>query len=115
MACQNLCCPALQKNVTDGKGLRDVEKIVRRKIKFYGSVQGVGFRFRAKYAAECCGVVGWVRNEWDGSVEMEAQGTEEDIQEMINKIRAGRHVDVSDIASRDIPVEDGDSGFHIKH
>ncbi|MBR6351839.1 MAG: acylphosphatase, partial [Firmicutes bacterium] len=42
--------------------------IIRRHIVFYGWVQGVGFRWRARNAAQAVGVTGWVRNEYDGSV-----------------------------------------------
>ena len=45
--------------------------MVRKHFKITGRVQGVGFRYRAKYAASGMGLTGWVRNEWDGSVEME--------------------------------------------
>ena len=47
------------------------EPIIRQRIIFTGSVQGVGFRFRARCAAEQYGCTGWVRNEYDGSVLME--------------------------------------------
>lgn len=50
--------------------------IVRKHIIFYGYVQGVGFRYRARHAADLYGCTGWVRNEWDGSVSMEIQGEE---------------------------------------
>ena len=43
-------------------------------MKVYGRVQGVGFRYSARYCALELGLAGWVRNEWDGSVEMEVQG-----------------------------------------
>lgn len=89
--------------------------IIRKHIQFFGDVQGVGFRYRAKHAAESCGITGWVRNEWDGSVTMEAQGTEEEIREVIKMIRAGRYIDIRDMAVKDIPVEEYDRGFHIKH
>ena len=68
-----------------------MEKI-RRHIVFYGSVQGVGFRYRAYYAAQACGVSGWVRNCYDGSVEMEAEGTEKAIDDMILAIEKGTYV-----------------------
>ena len=50
------------------------QEIIRRRIRFYGWVQGVGFRYRARYAADAAGATGWVRNEFDGSVTMEVQG-----------------------------------------
>ena len=43
---------------------------VRKHIVFQGRVQGVGFRYTAKYMAQSLGLVGWVQNEWDGTVTM---------------------------------------------
>ena len=37
-------------------------KIIRRKIRVSGSVQGVGFRYRMEYASSMVGTTGWVRN-----------------------------------------------------
>ena len=42
-------------------------------------MQGVGFRYRARQAADMVGCTGWVRNEWDGSVSMELQGRSHDL------------------------------------
>ena len=49
-------------------------KIIRKHFFFKGRVQGVGFRYRAQNAASMYSVTGWVKNLYDGSVEMEAQG-----------------------------------------
>ena len=46
-----------------------------RKHIFAGLQSGVGFRYRALYAASL-GLTGWVQNLWDGRVEMEVQGEE---------------------------------------
>ena len=43
---------------------------VRKHIYFYGRVQGVGFRYYAVQKAGQLGLAGWVRNRYDGSVEM---------------------------------------------
>jgi len=48
-----------------------MNNMVRKHINFHGWVQGVGFRYHARHAAELYGCTGWVRNEWDGSVTME--------------------------------------------
>ena len=48
-------------------------KIIRKHFFFKGRVQGVGFRYRAQNAASLYSVTGWVKNLYDGSVEMEAQ------------------------------------------
>ena len=56
---------------------------VRKHIYFYGRVQGVGFRYYAVQKAGQLGLAGWVRNRYDGSVEMEVEGAETDIDQMI--------------------------------
>ena len=47
---------------------------IRRRWRFTGTVQGVGFRYYARAAALHLGLTGWVANNWDGSVTLEAQG-----------------------------------------
>ena len=42
---------------------------VRKHIVFHGRVQGVGFRYTAKYLANSLNLVGWVQNEWDGTLQ----------------------------------------------
>ncbi len=44
------------------------------KIRIYGRVQGVGFRYSAQREAEKHDLKGWVKNEADGSVTVEATG-----------------------------------------
>ncbi len=50
------------------------EKSIRKHLIFSGRVQGVGFRYRAMNIAQMLGLTGWVKNRWDGKVEMEVQG-----------------------------------------
>jgi len=50
---------------------------VRKHIYFYGRVQGVGFRYYAVQKAGQLGLAGWVRNRYDGSVEMEVEGADD--------------------------------------
>ena len=88
--------------------------MVRKHIVFYGSVQGVGFRWRAKNAAEHFSCTGWVRNEWDGSVSMEIQGTEEAIESVILAIEKGTFVHIANIDMKDIPVVDSEYGFRAE-
>ncbi len=51
----------------------------RLRMVFRGEVQGVGFRWTARIVADRVGCTGWVRNESDGSVTMELQGTDDQI------------------------------------
>ena len=61
------------------------ENRIREHYVFFGRVQGVGFRYRAKYVANGLRITGWVRNDWDGTVEMEAQGTLEQLNAQIDQ------------------------------
>ena len=58
------------------------EKVCKH-IFFYGRVQGVGFRYYAVQKANQLGLTGWVKNLYDGSVEMEVEGQEELIDQLI--------------------------------
>ena len=88
-----------------------MSEIIRRKIQFYGAVQGVGFRYRAKHAAQNVGATGWVKNEYDGSVSMEIQGTEEQIDQVILAAEKRSYVYIMDMKVKTIPVVDGEYGF----
>ena len=87
---------------------------VRKHITFYGWVQGVGFRYRARHAAQLYGCTGWVRNEWDGSVTMEIQGTEEAIDNVILAIKRGTYIRIEHMDSRMIPVDPNERAFRTE-
>ncbi|MBQ4350775.1 MAG: acylphosphatase [Clostridia bacterium] len=86
--------------------------IIRQHITFTGSVQGVGFRYRAHHAADLYGCTGWVRNEYDGSVAMEIQGTEEQIRQVILALERGTFVRIENMDVKNIPVIGDERGFH---
>ncbi len=88
--------------------------MIRKRIIFYGWVQGVGFRYRARQAAELYGCTGWARNEWDGSVTVEIQGEEEDIDKVILAIERGTYVRIENMDSRTIPVDAAEYGFRTE-
>ncbi len=62
---------------------------VARRFLIRGGVQGVGYRFFAQRAAAKHQVVGYVRNESDGSVEVLAEGPASDIEAFKNELAAG--------------------------
>jgi len=59
------------------------------KLNVFGKVQGVFFRALTKDAAERLGINGFVRNEPDGSVYIEAEGAEEKLNQFIEWCRFG--------------------------
>lgn len=58
-------------------------------IKISGKVQGVFFRKSAKDEADRLGLVGWIRNDADGSVETLAVGPKEKLEEFIKWCKSG--------------------------
>ena len=87
--------------------------LIRRHIVFCGYVQGVGFRYRAYHAAHRYGCSGWVRNNWDGSVTMEIQGEEDQIDQVILAIEGGTYIRIENLDVKDIPVVEDEYDFRF--
>lgn len=83
---------------------------VRKHIFFSGRVQGVGFRYTAAYLARSLDLTGWVRNLWDGRVEMEVQGRPEAIESLLSELRNQRFIVIKDVEIHEMPVIE-ETGF----
>jgi len=80
-----------------------------------GRVQGVGFRFFAERWANQLGIRGYVKNLWDGGVEVYAIGEEISLQEFKRHLAEGpRSARVSGIEESDEPVRKEYSTFLIE-
>lgn len=85
----------------------------RKHIIFTGTVQGVGFRYRAKHIAQALGLTGWVRNTWDDKVEMEIQGTETSIQKLLELLQNQSFIYIEGIEIEELPLQE-EGSFHIR-
>jgi acylphosphatase len=54
-----------------------------------GSVQGVGFRYFIQRKARQLGLRGWVRNNDDGTVELLAEGSRSDLEQLMMAAEEG--------------------------
>lgn len=90
------------------------EKMIRRRIVFYGTVQGVGFRWRARHLASLYGCTGWCRNEWDGSVVMEIQGDAATVARVLIALENGRFIEVTRMESRELDTLEGERDFRTE-
>lgn len=81
---------------------------------FHGEVQGVGFRYTARQAANALGLTGWVRNENDGSVSVEIQGDRECIQEWLRMVNSGRYIDISHVDTQEIDTVEPERNFRVE-
>jgi acylphosphatase len=55
----------------------------------HGRVQGVSFRYYTQRRASELGLVGYVRNQWDGTVEVVAEGQRPDVEKLLAFLRVG--------------------------
>jgi acylphosphatase len=80
-----------------------------------GRVQGVGFRAFVMQQAQNLGLSGWVRNRWNGSVEVLAEGSRDVLETFLSLLRRGpRSSYVSDL-DFDWSEFQGDlSGFFVR-
>lgn len=88
--------------------------MIRKHIEFTGRVQGVGFRYRAKHAADMYGATGWIINNPDGTVTMEVQGSEEQIDKVLIAIEKSLYIKINDMKAWDIPVIEVERTFRNK-
>ena len=66
-------------------------KITRKTLhaRVDGVVQGVGFRYSALHQARRLGLSGYVRNLWNGRVEVVAEGQQEQLQQLERWLHRG--------------------------
>jgi acylphosphatase len=64
-------------------------KPARLHAKVEGDVQGVGFRAFVEQTAFQLGLQGWVRNRWDGSVEVLVEGEKDLLEKMLAALKRG--------------------------
>lgn len=57
-------------------------------VRFEGRVQGVGFRFTTKEIASSFRVTGYVANLPDGSVQLVAEGSKDEVERFLRAIRS---------------------------
>lgn len=80
-----------------------------------GSVQGVGFRMFVLQQAEALGLTGWVRNTFDGKVEVLAEGAYAELEKLLEKLRLGpRSAFVTEVQKEWQPATGEFSNFTVR-
>jgi DNA ligase D-like protein (predicted 3'-phosphoesterase) len=94
--------------VSESTGARAVRAVVG------GAVQGVGFRETTRRRARGLGVLGWVRNEADGTVAVHAEGAPDAVEQLVAFLRRGpRGARVAEVSLEEVRVE-GHEQFAIR-
>jgi acylphosphatase len=80
-----------------------------------GRVQGVGFRYFVEENAVDLGLTGWVRNCWDGSVEVKAEGKRADLDRLLTELQRGpRSAFVTNIKTEWLPATGEFASFRVR-
>ncbi len=88
---------------------------VTKHIIIRGMVQGVGYRFFCHREAAALGVNGYVKNLFNGDVEVLAEGEEEIVGHFINLLKRGPHFSqVQDLDITTLAYEDKYRNFQIE-
>jgi acylphosphatase len=88
--------------------------VIRRRVEVSGRVQGVFFRDSVQRLADSHGVAGWVTNRGDGAVEAVFEGSEEDVEALVEFCRSGpERAVVSDVEVTEEEPE-GLDGFRVR-
>ena len=91
--------------------------MIRKHIIAHGRVQGVVLRFTVTGFAKKYNVTGWVRNLYDGTVEMEVQGLDHRVELFLQELSSDRpggnrfiridKLDITNIPSVNVADEKG--------
>ena len=101
-------------NETAKRDRRDEKEEIRYHVIFYGQVQGVGFRYRARYAAQSLGLTGWVENEDDGSVTLEVQGDPALFLKLFALIQRSDYIQITSLRQRDLAPDPWERDFRVR-
>ena len=83
--------------------------MVRKHLTFTGRVQGVGFRYRANSIATSLGLTGYVKNNYNGSVEAEVQGAPAELEAFVEKLKNSSYIRVDYVAEYEVPLREENS------
>ncbi len=84
-------------------------------IKVTGRVQGVGFRYSTLNEAKKLGLTGYVKNMPDGSVKIEAEGTEDQLDALVEWCRSESGPGYVDSLTFDTSSPAGYDEFRVKY
>lgn len=78
---------------------------------FSGKVQNVGFRLETEHLAKRLGLTGKVKNLPDGSVDLEAQGTREKVDFLVNFMKKLKRMRIDSADITEIPLVENENDF----
>ena len=86
---------------------------IRKEFHFEGNVQNIGFRFEVQNHAKPLGITGYAKNNDDGSVTAQLQGSLENIDKVILSLQNIDRIQIDFISEKDIPLDHYENDFSI--
>ena len=84
-------------------------------VRVTGRVQGVFFRAWTAEQARALGIVGWVRNASDGSVEGHLEGDKSAVHELVGLLHQGPPSAQVSAVDVDVTEPEGSDRFDVRH
>ena len=86
---------------------------IRKEFHFEGNVQNIGFRFEVQSHSKPLGITGYAKNNDDGSVTTQLQGSLEDINRVILSLQNIDRIQINSITEKEIPLDYYENNFSI--
>ena len=86
---------------------------IRKEFHFEGNVQNIGFRFEVQSHSKPLGITGYAKNNEDGSVTAQLQGSLENIDKVILSLQNIDRIQIDFISEKDLPLDYYENDFSI--
>ncbi len=86
---------------------------IRKEFHFEGNVQNIGFRFEVQGHAKPLGITGYAKNNDDGSVTAQLQGSEKNINKVITDLQNIDRIQIDSVTEKEIPLDYYENDFYI--
>lgn len=86
---------------------------ILKEFHFEGNVQNIGFRFEVQSHAMPLGITGYAKNNDDGSVTAQLQGSLKNINKVILDLQNIDRIQIDFISEKDIPLDYYENDFSI--
>lgn len=86
---------------------------IRKEFHFEGNVQNIGFRFEIQSHSKPLGITGYAKNNDDGTVTAELQGSEKNINKVITDLQNVDRIQIDFISEKEIPLDYYENDFYI--
>ena len=86
---------------------------IRKEFHFEGNVQNIGFRFEVQSHAKPLGITGYAKNNDDGTVTAELQGSEKNIDKVITDLQNIDRIQIDSVTEKEIPLDYYENDFYI--